>query len=332
MSTGVALLVFLGSLALSVVSSNVLAELLDKIGNRYRLSEGLVGIVTALGADSPEIAAAVAAITAGSSGLGVGIVLGSNLYNIAALLGLSAVVAGAVRIRRRALLLQGTVALIVTTVGVALVLHFIGPLLSIVVVVVVLSPYVALSSLPGHRLRAVLPAGAVQRFVVAALADQELDVRSGKTPPAATRTEVMTVIPVLASVVLSSVGLVSSAQNLGHRYGISDVLVGTLVLAVLTGIPNTLAAVRLARRRRGSAVVSEALNSNSINVLIGLCLPALLVGFGTRGHTATLEAVWLLVTTVLAITLTYFRGGLLRWEGAGVIAAYLAFVVVLLVA
>ncbi len=332
MSTVVALLIFLGSLALSVVSSNVLAELLDKIGNRYRLSEGLVGIITALGADSPEIAAAVTAISAGSGALGVGIVLGSNLYNIAALLGLSAVVAGAVRIRRRALLLQGAVALIVTAVGVALVLHIIGPLFSIVVVVGVLAPYVALSSLPGRRLRAVLPASAVQRFVVAALADQERDVRSGKTPPAATRTEMMTVIPVLASVVLSSVGLVKSAQNLGHQYGISDVLIGTLVLAVLTGIPNTLASVRLARRGRGSAVVSEALNSNSINVLIGLCLPALLVGFGTRSHTATLEAVWLLVTTVLAITLTYFRGGLHRWEGAGVIAAYLAFVVVLLVA
>ncbi len=59
MSTGVALLVFLGSLALSVVSSVVLANLLDKVGNRFQLAEGLVGIVTALAADSPEIAAAV---------------------------------------------------------------------------------------------------------------------------------------------------------------------------------------------------------------------------------------------------------------------------------
>ncbi len=182
--------------------------------------------------------------------------------------------AGAVHIRRRALLLQGAVALIVTTVGVALVLHVIGPVVSTVVVVLVLVSYVALSSLSGHRLRRVLPSGAVQRFVVAALADQEHDVRSGETPPAATRTDVMTVVPVLASVVLASVGLVKSVQTLGHRYGVSDVVLGTLVLAVLTGIPNVLAAARLARRHRGSAVVSEALNSHSINVVVGCaCRP-----------------------------------------------------------
>lgn len=73
------MLIFVGSLALSVVSSNVLVDLLDKIGNRYRLPEGLIGLITALGADSPEIAAAVTAISAGSTELGVGVVLGSNL-------------------------------------------------------------------------------------------------------------------------------------------------------------------------------------------------------------------------------------------------------------
>jgi cation:H+ antiporter len=329
-STGLALIVFVGSLALSVVSSSVLADLLDKIGNRYRLSEGLVGIITALGADSPEIAAAVTAIAAGSNDLGVGVVLGSNLYNVAALLGLSSVIAGVIRIRRRALLLQGGVAVVVTAVGVALVLHVLGPVTSLVVVLAVLAPYVTLSSLRGPVLRARLPAGRARRFLLAALVDQERDVRSGKTPPRATRNDQLAVIPVLTSVVVASIGLVNSAEDLGTRFGISDVVVGTLVLAVLTGIPNVLASIRLARRGRGSAVVSEALNSNSINVVVGLCLPAVLVGLGGRTHTAALEATWLLGTTVLAAVLMFFRGGLLRWEGIGVIAAYLAFVAVLL--
>ena len=331
MSTGQALLVFAGSLALSVVSSNVLADLLDKVGNRFKLPEGLVGIITALGADSPEIAAAVTALSAGSSDLGVGVVLGSNLYNLAALLGLSAVVAGAVRIRRRALLLQGSVAVAVTAVGVALVLHALGAIASLLIVAAVLVPYLVVSSLTASRLRTLLPDGRVQRFLAAAVSDQGKDVRSGKTPAKATRTDLMAVIPVLTSVVVASIGLVNSAQTLGKHWGISDVVVGTLVLAALTGIPNVLASVRLARRRRGSAVVSEAFNSNSINVVIGLCLPALLVGLGGRTHTAELEAYWLLATTALAATFTYFRGGLLRWEGGVLMGAYVAFVAVLLI-
>lgn len=330
MSVTSAALIFIGSLALSVVSSMVLAELLDRIGNRFRLPEGLVGIVTALGADSPEIAAALTAITAGSSDLGVGIVLGSNLFNIAALLGVSAVVAGAIRIRRRALVLQGTVALMITAVGVALVLGALGPLVSLVLVALVVMPYLVLSSLREARLRTVVPDGPIQRFLIAAVADQEKELRSGKTAPTATRTDLLAVLPVLVAVVVASIGLVHSARSLGQRYAIPDAVTGTLVLAVLTGIPNLLAAIRLARRGRGSAVISEALNSNSINIGVGLCLPALLVGLPGRTNTAILESLWLLATTLLAVTLTYFRGGLLRKEGVGVIAAYLLFLALLL--
>ena len=324
-------LLFLGCLALSIVSSQVLAGLLDRAANRFRLPEGVVGIITALGADSPEIAAAVTAVAVGSGDLGVGVVLGSNLYNVAALLGLPAVVAGAVRIRRRALMLQAAVALGVSVVAALLVTDVIPPVPSLILVIAVLGPYIAVSSLSARRLRRIVPDGAARRFLELAVVDQEKDSRSGQTPRAATGTDLLTIVPVLVSVVLASVGLVDTARTLGSRWGISDVVIGTLVLAALTGIPNVLASVRLARRRRGSAVVSEGLNSNSINILIGLCLPAVLVGIGPRTNTGVLESVWLVATTALVGGLTFFRGGLLRHEGLAVIAAYVAFVVVLLV-
>lgn len=329
MSTGLAISVFVASLVLSIVSSNVLADLLDKTANRYRFPEGVVGLITALGADSPEIAAAVTAISSGSGTLGVGIVLGSNLYNLAALLGLSAVIAGTVSIRRRAVLLQGGVALVVTAIGTGLVVHLIAPVLSFVVVLLVMSAYVGLSSLSSDRLRALFPVGALRQFLLDVLEDQKRDVRTGTTPPAATRADLMALVPVLTSVVLASIGLVTSARTIGARYGVSDVITGTLVLAILTGIPNLLAALRLARRHRGSAVVSEALNSNSINVAAGLCLPAVIVGRSGSGYTPVLESIWLLAVTALAVALMFFRGGLIRWEGFAVIAAYAAFVLVL---
>ena len=47
-------------------------------------------------------------------------------------------------------------------------------------------------------------------------------------------------------IILGSVGMVHSAIDLGRRWGISDIVVGTLVLASLTSLPNLLTAVRLA--------------------------------------------------------------------------------------
>ncbi len=101
MSSVEAILIFFGSLILSSLSSVVLAGNIDRIGTRLNLSEGLLGFLTALGANAPEISTAVIAIMAHSHDLGMGVVIGSNIYNLAALLGLAAVVAGWVRIWRR---------------------------------------------------------------------------------------------------------------------------------------------------------------------------------------------------------------------------------------
>ncbi|MFZ2064648.1 MAG: hypothetical protein WAV27_01560 [Xanthobacteraceae bacterium] len=77
------------------------------------------------------------------------------------------------------------------------------------------------------------------------------------------------VLPLLGMVVITSVGMVRSATTLGERWGVSKVAIGALVLATLTGIPNVVAALRLAAHGRGAAVVSETFNSNSLNLIAG---------------------------------------------------------------
>src|SRR5207237_4390890 len=117
MSLSVAVLVFLGGLVVTVASSVVLARELDRIGERLGFSEALLGMVTALGADAPEIASAVTAVVAGHEDTGVGVVVGSNVFNLAALLGVSALVAGPVRIHKHGLVLNGGGAVLVAVVG-----------------------------------------------------------------------------------------------------------------------------------------------------------------------------------------------------------------------
>ena len=63
--------------------------------------------MAALAADAPEITSAVTALARGQSSIGAGVVIGSNVFNLAALLGLSALVAGRVAFHRRVVLLAG---------------------------------------------------------------------------------------------------------------------------------------------------------------------------------------------------------------------------------
>ena len=123
-----------------------------------------------------------------------------------------------------------------------------------------------------------------------------------------------------------------AATVLGRRYAIADIVVGGLVLAVVTSLPNAVTAVYLARRGRGAAVLSTALNSNAINVMAGLLVPASVTGLGPRSGQNTLVAAWYAGMTLFSLALAYRDRGLGRVPGAAIIAGYLAFVTALVLA
>jgi cation:H+ antiporter len=324
-STPVAGLLFLGGLALTVASSIVLARELDRLGERLGFSEALLGIVTAVGADAPEISSAVSALVTGHEDTGVGVVVGSNVFNIAALLGLSAVIAGPVRIHAHGLLLNGGVAVAVALIGALLALDVLPPAAAFALALLVAVPYVVLSALHSDR-RERLPG-----FLREAVAEEQEDARRDEVAPRATGQDALLIVPALAGVIGGAYAMVVAAQSLGERWNVSDLLIGTVVLAGLTGIPNVLAAVRLALHGRGAACVSESFNSNNANILIGLCIPALVLGIGHPSGIETFAAWAMVGMTALAVALG-LGGGLTTREGSAIIALYVAFVVVLALA
>ena len=66
----------------------------------------------------------------------------------------------------------------------------------------------------------------------------------------------------------------AGAASLGAHIAVPEVVVGAFVLAAVTSLPNAVSAIYLARRGRGAATLSTALNSNSLNVTAGLLIPA----------------------------------------------------------
>lgn len=183
------------------------------------------------------------------------------------------------------------------------------------------------SALRPEQLERALRPGRARTFLVGALSSVEKDVRPGQTSPSATRHDLYTLVPALTAVVLGSIGMVDTSLTLGARWDVSQVVIGTIVLAALTGLPNALAAVRLAVRGRGSAVVSESFNSNTVNLLVGVTLPALILGVSAPTGIAEFTVWWFVGITALTVGFTGYRGGLRRGEGLVIMALYLAFVI-----
>src|SRR6266566_9549932 len=152
MPTALAVPAFLGGAAVSLTTSFVLVARLERVGERLGLSEALLGMVAALAADAPEVTAAVTAVAHHERRVGAGVILGSNVFNLAALLGLGAVVAGRISLHRRVVLLGGAVALWVAAVCLLAVLGLIPAGAGLVAVLSALIPYLVVLGAGGARL------------------------------------------------------------------------------------------------------------------------------------------------------------------------------------
>ena len=325
------MLLFAAGVALSLAASWLLVSRLERLGERAGFSEAWLGLVAALAADAPEITAAVTALTRGQASVGAGVVIGSNVFNLAALLGLAAVVAGGIAFHRRVVLLAGLPAIWVAAVCLLTVAAVVAPAVGLALTMAVMVPYAAVLGIRRARLESLrLPAGWI-RWLTAAVHEEETELAEAIRPRPGTWRDAVTAAGALITVIGASTVMEVTATALGHRYGIADIITGGLVLAVVTSLPNAVTALYLARRGRGAAVLSTALNSNAINVLAGLLIPASLAGLGPRSGQATLVAAWYAGLTVLALALAYRGRGLDRMSGATIIAGYLAFVTALLV-
>ena len=118
-----------------------------------RLSEAALGLVVALAADSPEITSAITASAHGQASIGAGVVLGSNVFNLAALLGLGAIVARHIHLHRRVVVLEGLAALWVAIASVVTVSTGLGAPVGLALVLFAVVPYIIVSTSSSEMLR-----------------------------------------------------------------------------------------------------------------------------------------------------------------------------------
>jgi cation:H+ antiporter len=324
-------LAFVLGAAISLAASWLLVVSLERVGARLGLSEASLGLLAALAADAPEITAAVTALVRHDQRVGAGVVIGSNVFNLAALLGFSAVVAGQIALHRRVIELAGSVALWIAAVTLVVVTGVISPIAGLLLVFAVLGPYVVILGVRRERLaQARLPAG-LTRWLSNAVSEEELELEPAIHPRRGGARDALLAAASVAVVVVASIAMERSASELGTRHGVPAIVVGALVLAGVTSLPNAVAALYLAKQERGTAVLSTSLNSNALNIFFGLLIPTSILGLGAPSGQTTFVAASYLAMTVLALGCAYVNRGLRRGAGWAIIAAYIAFAATLIV-
>ena len=292
----------MGLIAL-VVGGDLLVRGASRIGLRMGMSPMMVGMtIVGAGTSAPELAASLDAAFRGSPAIVLGAIVGSNIANVALILGLSAMAApiavSAGFARREALLLVGAA-----------------------VALTVVAWDGGLSRLEAALLLVALPAA-----LKLSSGSDEAEGDPGAEDPGPLWPSLVRVAAGLVALPIGAHWFVGGAVTLAHGLGIDEHIVGLTVVAVGTSLPELASSLAAARRGMGSMVLGNVIGSNLFNVFGILGLTGLLRPLEAHGaHRMDLLAG--VGVSVLAAVLMVSGRRLTRPEGAVLVAGYAAFTV-----
>jgi cation:H+ antiporter len=275
------------------------------------VSPMIIGLtIVGFGTSAPEILVSIVAALQGNPGLAVGNALGSNITNIALILGVTAVITP---LQVNSLTLRREFPILLAIMLLALLLLWDEHLGLMDGVILVGGMFV-------------LAAGVVWL----GLRSQQADPMSGEFDAEiprdmGTATALVWTLVGLVVLIASSRMLVWGAVEIAHALGISDLIIGLTIVAIGTSLPELAASVMSALKGEHDIAIGNVIGSNMFNLLAVLGLPGLIHPAAIETEVVTRDFPVMIGLTLLLLAMSYGvrgHGHIKRVEGAFLLACY----------
>lgn len=264
--------------------------------------------VVAFATSTPELAATVTASLEGAPAVGFGNVVGSNIANLALVLGLAALLRplapGGRFLRREMPFMVGGSAVAAWLSWDGLVERWEGGLL-----LALLGIFLAYLLLRREEAAAeVLP-----------------EVDPDEPIPGMARGIALVVVGV-GMLVLGAKALIVGAVTLARALGVAERVIGLTVVALGTSLPELAATVVAVQRREGDIVLGNLVGSNLFNLLFVLAVAALVTPIEVTAAGARVDLAVMVAVALLSWPLLSLRSGMGRGQGALLVLTYVGYV------
>ena len=300
------------------------AELLVRGASKLALSLGIaplvVGLtVVAFGTSAPELAVSVNAVLDGRTDIAVGNVVGSNIFNVLFILGLSALITP---LLVNVQIIRQEVPIMIGTSLLLLVLALDGAIgfTDSAMLAILMAAYTVFLIVQSRRQSAAESGDYGQKTAQQGGWDSHWAV------------QLVLVAVGLALLVLGSRWLVGAAVTFAKALGVSDLVIGLTIVAAGTSMPEVAASVMAAVRRERDIAIGNVIGSNIFNILGCLGISGLVAGQGLSVPAPVLNFdAWVMLAVALACLPVFMSGrAIARWEGGvflGYYAAYTTYLV-----
>jgi cation:H+ antiporter len=304
-------LFMLGGLVLLAAGAEGLVRGSSALALRLGVTPLVVGLtVVAFGTGSPELFVSVEAAYRGESGIALGNVVGSNISNVALILGLSAL-ARPMKVRSE-LIRREVPLMIAVTLLLCLLLLFDGTLGRVEGVILAAGSvaYTAFAYVAARRDRS------------KTVAEEFKEALTG--PRRAAWIDVAFVVAGFALLLVGARLLLIGATVVAEQFGVSQVVIGLTIVAIGTSLPELATSFVASLRGEADVAFGNAIGSNILNILLVLGVAAMIRPIETQGLRPLDLAV--LAASAVLLLLLMWRGWVLnRWEGALLLAGYVAY-------
>lgn len=307
---------FVVGIALVIFGADWLTKGASDLARHMKMSELMIGLtIVAVGTSLPELVISVSSALSGNSGISLGNVLGSNIFN--------------------GMLILGTTALITP-------IMFSGKMLSrelpfnllASVVVLLVSGSMLVGGAPGEYITRYN--GLILLCFCAVFVRYTFSLRGNEEDSAAQQPMSMGKILLfiaggLAGLIIGGKMFVSGASDIARGFGLSEALIGITIVSVGSSLPELAVSVNAARKGNVGIALGNVLGSNILNVFFILGCSATISPISLEGFTPVDYYVLLASSLFIYLFCAFFgKNKITRWEGGLLVAGYVAYVVYLI--
>ncbi|MEW6997642.1 calcium/sodium antiporter [Colwelliaceae bacterium BS250] len=287
------------------------------IARNFGIAPMVIGLtIVAMGSSAPEMLVAVTASMNDAPDTAIGNVIGSNITNIALVLGLTALfkplMVSSITIKREIPLLLVVTAIaswmlydlnFTSTEGWVLLIGFVIFIVTLLIVTI--------------KRNKDKPASDPM------LMEAEQEIPSGVKSSHA----IFWLIVGMILLPLSSHFLVGSATFIAQEFGISDLVIGLTIIAIGTSLPELAASIMSLVKKEDDLALGNIIGSNLFNTLAVLALPGLIAPGVVDSDVASRDIPYMMALTLLLFFLCFSRKGQFRITRVKGVVLFIAFII-----
>jgi len=307
-------LLFLG-LVILLYGGKILVDGASAMAVKLGMSAGLIGMtVVAFGTSAPELLVSVNAALKGNSDISIGNVIGSNIANIALVLGISGIFYP-ILIRKTHIRFDYLVTLLVSILFYGLSYNgLIGFWEGILLFGLFIAFNIYLFKSPGADL----------------VDNTEVEEEIEQVKNYSWFASIALFIGGVIGLYLGSELLVNNAVKISREFGVSERIIGVTIIAIGTSLPELITSIIAALSKRTDLALGNILGSNIMNILSIIGITAIIKPIGVSQAFIDSDFLWMLGITLFLFVLMRTKMRVSKVEGSLLLLSYFAYLFFLL--